>query len=58
MRHTPSYLLTDTQEVKRLIRENPWVTIVANTAKGMVASHYPVVLEEGRDEISVVSHVG
>lgn len=58
MRHTPSYLLTDPDEVKRLIRDNPWVTIVANTAKGMIASHYPVVLEENRDDISVVSHVG
>jgi transcriptional regulator len=51
-------MLTDPEEVKRLIRENPWVTIVANTAKGLVASHYPVMVEEGREEISVVSHVG
>jgi transcriptional regulator len=59
MRHTPVYVLTDPVEVKRLIRENPWATIVSNTAAGLVASHYPVVLEEtGPDVISVVSHVG
>jgi transcriptional regulator len=58
MRHTPSYVLTDPVEVKRLIRENPWATIVSNTAQGLVASHYPVVLEEAADGISVVSHVG
>ena len=58
MRHTPTYVLTDESEVKRLIRENPWATIVSNTATGLVASHYPVVLEEGTDEISIVSHVG
>jgi transcriptional regulator len=58
MRHTPSYVLTDETEVKRLIRENPWATIVSNTAAGLVASHYPVVLEEDADGISVVSHVG
>ena len=58
MRYTPHYLLTDTDEVKRLIRENPWATIVSNTAKGIVASHYPVVLEEDADGISIVSHVG
>jgi len=58
MRHTPTYVLTDPDEVKRLIRENPWATIVSNTATGLVASHYPVVLEEGTDEISIVSHVG
>ena len=59
MRHTPTYLLTDPDEVKRLVRENPWATIVSNTATGLVASHYPVVLEEtGSDVISIVSHVG
>ncbi|WP_411700239.1 FMN-binding negative transcriptional regulator [Conyzicola sp.] len=59
MRHTPTYVLTDPDEVKRLIRENPWATIVSNTATGLVASHYPVVLEEtGAGVISVVSHVG
>jgi transcriptional regulator len=58
MRYTPHYLLTDENEVKRLIRENPWATIVSKTAKGLVASHYPVVLEEDADGISIVSHVG
>jgi len=59
MRHTPTYVLTDPLEVKRLVRENPWATFVSNTATGLVASHYPVVLEEtGDDEISIVSHVG
>jgi transcriptional regulator len=58
MRYTPHYLLTDEDEVKRLIRENPWATIVSNTAKGLVASHYPVVLEEDEPGISIVSHVG
>lgn len=58
MRYTPYYLLTDEDEVKRLIRENPWATIVSNTANGLVASHYPVVLEESADGISIVSHVG
>jgi len=58
MRHTPKYILTDPDEVKRLIRENPWATFVTNTATGIVASHYPVVLEEDEEGISVVSHVG
>lgn len=59
MRRTPHFMVTDPGEVKRLIRENPWATIVAHTAKGLVASHYPVVLEDGDDdEISIVSHVG
>ena len=58
MRHTPGYLLTDPDEVKRLIRENPWATIVSHTATGLVASHYPVILEEDAEGISIVSHVG
>jgi transcriptional regulator len=58
MRHTPSYVLTDPLEVKRLIRENPWATFVSHTSTGLVASHYPVVLEETDDTISIVSHVG
>ena len=59
MRHTPTYVVTDPNEIKRLVRENPWATIVSNTAAGLVASHYPVVLEETADDtISIVSHVG
>ncbi|MDQ1578458.1 MAG: transcriptional regulator [Microbacteriaceae bacterium] len=68
MRHTPQFLITDPDEVRRLIRENPWATIVSNTASGLIASHYPVVLEadadrngadrNGADRISIVSHVG
>ncbi len=63
MRYTPHFVTTDPEVVKKLIRENPWATIVANTSKGLIATHYPVMLEEsaggnGTDEISIVSHVG
>jgi transcriptional regulator len=58
MRHTPQFLLTDEAEVRRLIRENPWATIVSSPASGLVASHYPVLLEEEAQGISLVSHVG
>lgn len=61
MRHTPHYLLLDRDEIRRLIRENPWATIVSNTASGLVASHYPVLLDEAAstgDDIVLLSHVG
>ncbi|MFP7760737.1 FMN-binding negative transcriptional regulator [Marisediminicola sp. LYQ134] len=58
MRYTPAYLLDDPAEVKRLIRENPWATIVSSTAAGIVASHYPIMLDESVEGISIVSHVG
>lgn len=61
MRHTPHYLMTDPEDVKRLIRAHPWATIVSNTATGLVASHYPVVLDEsasGGEDIVILSHFG
>ncbi|MFT4298297.1 MAG: FMN-binding negative transcriptional regulator [Aeromicrobium sp.] len=58
MRHTPRYVLDDPDEVKRLVRENPWATLVSWTSSGLVASHYPVLLDEDADDIVLVSHVG
>lgn len=58
MRHTPRFLMTDPDEVKRLIRQHPWATIVSSTSKGLVASHYPVLLDEVKDDIVLLSHVG
>ncbi|KQM24139.1 transcriptional regulator [Frigoribacterium sp. Leaf8] len=61
MRHSPTFVLSDVDEVKRLIHENPWATIVSHTAAGLVASHYPVVLEQDDADpgaIVLVSHVG
>jgi transcriptional regulator len=58
MRQNPSFVLGDPDEIKRLIRENPWATLVSNTASGLVASHYPVLVDESRDELAIVSHVG
>ncbi|WP_420370244.1 FMN-binding negative transcriptional regulator [Curtobacterium sp. L1-20] len=60
MRHTPHFLMTDVDEVRRLVAENPWATIVSHTGAGLVASHYPFLLEAtpDDDEIVLVSHVG
>ncbi|HEY8588194.1 MAG TPA: FMN-binding negative transcriptional regulator [Naasia sp.] len=58
MRQNPSFTLTDVEELKRLIRENPWGTFVSSTPEGIVASHYPIVLDESREELSILSHVG
>lgn len=58
MRHTPHYLMTDPDEVKRLIRANAWATFVSPASTGLVASHYPVILDEAADGITIVSHFG
>lgn len=58
MRQNPSFALGERAEIERIIRENPWGTFVSNASTGLVASHYPVILDETRDELSIVSHVG
>jgi transcriptional regulator len=58
MRQNPSFTLTDPAEIRRIIRENPWATFVSAPAGGLVASHYPVIVDETREELSILSHVG
>lgn len=62
MRHTPHYLLEDREDVRRLVRENPWSTIVSAVPEtGIVASHYPFLLDEEAstgEDIVLLSHVG
>ncbi len=50
--------MTDERVVRTLIAENPWATIVSNADDGLVASHYPVLLDDRDDDLAVVSHVG
>jgi transcriptional regulator len=57
MRHNPSHEVTDPTVVRDLIAENPWATLVSATQEGIVASHYPVLLDEG-PELAVLTHVG
>ncbi|GAB3130624.1 FMN-binding negative transcriptional regulator [Glaciibacter psychrotolerans] len=58
MRQNPSFVLSEIAEIKRLIRENPWVTMVSSTDTVLIASHYPVILDESADDIVLLSHVG
>ena len=58
MRHNPRYVVTDPNVVKDLIRSHPWATFVSHTANGLVASHYPVILDEGAQGIVLISHFG
>lgn len=51
-------MMTDPEEVKRLIRAYPWATFVSHTKKGLVASHYPVLVDESAEELTIVSHFG
>jgi transcriptional regulator len=58
VRHNGYHASEDPEVVRRLIRENPWGTLVSHTSGGLVASHYPVLLEERSNELAVVTHVG
>jgi len=58
MRQNPSFVLGDTTELRRLIDQNPWVTLVSSAPDGLVASHYAVLLDDTRDDLTIVGHVG
>jgi transcriptional regulator len=58
MRHNPTHAETDPAVVRRLIAENPWATLVSHTSHGIVASHYPVLLDDSTRDLTVLTHVG
>jgi transcriptional regulator len=58
MRFNPHHASDDADEVKELIRENPWGILVSFHGGELVASHYPVILDESAPELTVLTHVG
>jgi transcriptional regulator len=58
VRHNPLHATEDPDVVRRLIRDNPWAILVSNNDGELVASHYPVLLDEDADELAVFTHVG
>ena len=58
MRTNPYYDLEDRATIERLIRENPWAILVSPASEGLVASHYPILIDESREELSIVTHLG
>lgn len=59
MRHNPKHAFTDEAVVRELIEANPWATLVSqDDAGGLVASHYPILLDPDADGLAVVTHVG
>lgn len=58
MRQNPSFAMTDVSELRRLVERNPWATLVSSTDDGLVGSHYAVLLDDERDDLTIVGHVG
>lgn len=57
MLDSPVYRITEESVVKDLVRRHGWVTLVSLTSSGLVASHLPVVLQEG-EGFELVGHLG
>ena len=58
MRHNPKHAETDPEVVRALIAAHPWGTIVSQTGGELVASHYPILLDDEADDLTVLTHVG
>jgi len=57
MRLNPAYDCRDPRVVRELIEENPWAVLVSENG-GLVASHYPVLIDEEAEELTVLTHLG
>jgi transcriptional regulator len=52
-------MVEDVEQVKDLIRHHPLATIVSAPPSGLVASHYPVLVEpDSGDDIVLLTHFG
>ena len=58
MRHNPRHATTDEQVARDIIAAHPWALLVSQRDGSPVASHYPVLLDEGSDGLALVTHVG
>jgi transcriptional regulator len=58
VRPNPLHATDDPEVVRRLIRENPWGILVSNNNGELVASHYPILLDEEAEGLTVLTHVG
>jgi transcriptional regulator len=58
VRHNPAHAIDDPDAVRDLVRANPWATIVSSGGDGLVASHYPVLLDEDSADLALLTHVG
>jgi transcriptional regulator len=58
MRPNPVHASDDPEVVRELIREFPWGTLVSNNGGRLVASHYPILLDDSGAGLAIVTHVG
>lgn len=58
MRPNPLFAFEDPDLVRELVREHPWATVVTTGSSGLVASHYPVMLDEEAADLTLLTHLG
>lgn len=58
MRPNPAFESSDADFVRALIAEHPWAVLVSAPRGAPVASHVPILLEEGCSQLAIVTHVG
>jgi transcriptional regulator len=58
MRPNPLFASDDPDHVRDLVRQHPWATLVTSTSSGLAASHYPVLLDEEADDLTLLTHLG
>jgi transcriptional regulator len=58
MRLNPLFAAEDPGLVRELVRNHPWATLVTTTSAGLAASHYPVMLDEEAEALTLLTHLG
>jgi transcriptional regulator len=58
MRPNPLFASEDPDLVRQLVREHPWGTLVTATSTGLAASHYPLLLDEEANGLTLLTHLG
>jgi transcriptional regulator len=58
VRPNPLHATEDPEVVRRLIRQNPWGILVSSNKGEQVASHYPILLDDEAEGLTVLTHVG
>jgi transcriptional regulator len=57
VRFNSAYACDDPRIVRELIEENPWAVLVSENG-GLVASHYPVLIDLEADGLVILTHLG
>lgn len=58
MRPNPLFAADDPDVVRDLIRDYPWAILVSGNEGELVASHYPVLLDEDSPGLTILTHLG